>query len=79
MLWVSGPVHAVCVRVLAKPMKYCSLAHLTFSCSLCICSSGRICRSLAECPGLQKCSATPDLSVSLLMMSLRAVFVKSVS
>ena len=28
------------VRVLAKPMKYCSLARLTVSRSLCICSSG---------------------------------------
>ena len=28
------------VRVLAKPMKYCSLARLTLSRSLCICSSG---------------------------------------
>ena len=59
------------VRVLAKPMKYCSLARLTLSRSLWICSSGNICRSLTECPGLQKCSATPDLSVFLLMMSLR--------
>ena len=59
------------VRVLAKPMKYCSLARLTLSRSLWICSSGSICRSLTECPGLQKCSATPDLSVFLLMMSLR--------
>ena len=45
------------VRVLAKPMKYCSSARLTLSRSLCICSSGSICRSLTECPGLQKCSA----------------------
>ena len=59
------------VTVLAKPMKYRSLARLTLSRSLCICSSGSICRSSTECPGLQKCSATPDLSVFLLMMSLR--------
>ena len=59
------------VIVLAKPRKYCSLACLTLSRSVCICSSGSICRSLTECPGLQKCSATPDLSVFLLMMSLR--------
>ena len=59
-----------CVGVLAKPMKYCSLARLALSRSLCI-SSGSICRSTTECPDLQKCSATPDLSVFLLMMSLR--------
>ena len=59
------------VRLLAKPMKYCSLARLMLSRSLCICSSGSICRSLTECPGLQKCSANPDLSVFLLMISLQ--------
>ena len=59
------------VRVLAKPMKYCSLARLTLSRSLCICSSGSICRLLTKFPGLQKCSATQDMSVFLSMMSLR--------
>ena len=59
------------VRVLAKPVKYCSFACLMLSRLLCICTSGSICRSLTECPGLQKCFATPDLSVFLLMVSLR--------
>ena len=69
LLAVSGPVHAArCERI--KPMKYCSLARLTLSPSLCIRSSGSIFRSLTECPGIQKCSATPDLSVFLLMICI---------
>ena len=51
-----------CVKVLAKSMKSCSLLRLTLSRLLCICSSRSIFRSLTECPGLQKCSVTPDLS-----------------
>ena len=49
-------------RVLAKPMKYASLARLTLSLVSCIWSSGSSCKSCPECPGLQKCSATPDVS-----------------
>ena len=65
------------VRVLAKPMKYSSMARLKLSRLLCICSSGSICKSLTECPGLQKCSATPDLSV--FVNDVSAVFVMFVS
>ena len=44
-------------RVLAKPMKYASLARLTLSLVSCNWSSGSSCKSCIECPGLQKCSA----------------------
>ena len=63
------------VRVLAKPMKYCSLARLTLSRSLCICSSGSICKSLTECPPLQNCNPR---FVSFSVNDVSAVFVKSV-
>ena len=58
-------------RVLAKPMKYASLARLTLSLVSCTWSSGSSCKSCTECPGLQKCSATPDVSVRLPIMSRR--------
>ena len=58
-------------RVLAKPMKYASLARLTLSLVSCIWSSGSSCKSCTECPGLQKCSATPDVSERLFIMSRR--------
>ena len=56
-------------RVLTKPMKYASLARLTLSLVSCIWSSGSSCKSCTECPGLQKCSATPDVSEYLFIMS----------
>ena len=56
-------------RVLAKPMKYASLARLTLSLVSCICSNGSSCKSCTECPGLQKCSATPDVSERPFIMS----------
>ena len=56
-------------RVLAKPMKYASLARLTLSLVSCNWSSDSSCKSCIECPGLQKCSATPDVSERLFMMS----------
>ena len=60
-------------RVLAKPMKYVSLARLTLSLSLVSCtwSSGSSCKSCTECPGIQKFSATPDVSMRLFIMSRR--------
>ena len=58
-------------RVLAKPMKNVSLARLTLSLVSCTWSSGSSCKSCMECPGLQKCSATPDVSVRLFIMSRR--------
>ena len=51
--------------MLAKPMKYASLARLTLSLVSCIWSSGSSCKSCTECPGLQNCSATPDVSERL--------------
>ena len=41
--------------MVAKPMKYVSLAHLTLSLVSCTSSSGISCKSCTECPGLQKC------------------------
>ena len=59
------------VRVFARPMRYCSLARGTlFRLSLSL-SSGVMARSWMVCAGLQKCSATPDLSSLLLIMSRR--------
>ena len=52
-------------------MKYVSLARLTLSLVSCTWSSGSSCKSCKECPGLQKCSATPDVSVRLSIMSRR--------
>ena len=56
------------VRVFARPMRYCfacrTLSRLSFSFS-----NGVTVRSLVVCSGLQKCSATPDLSTFLLIMS----------
>ena len=57
--------------MLAKPMKYVSLARLTLSLVSCTWSSGSSFKSCKECPGLQKRSATPDVSVRLFMMSRR--------
>ena len=57
--------------MLAKPMKYASLPRLTLSLVSCIWSSGSGCKSFTECPGLQKCSATPDVSERLFIMSRR--------
>ena len=58
-------------RVLAKPMKHVSLARLTLPLVSCSWSTGSSCKSCLECPGLQKCSATPDVSVPLFIMSHR--------
>ena len=59
------------VRVFARPMRYCSLARRTFSRLSLSLSSGVMARSWMVCAGLQKCSATPDLSSFLLIMSCR--------
>ena len=56
-------------RELAKPVEYVSLARLTLSLVSCTWSSGSSCKSCTECPGLQKCSATPDVSMRLFLMS----------
>ena len=56
------------VRVFARPMRYCSLARQALSRLSLSLSSGR---SWMVCAGLQKCSATPDLSSFLLIMSRR--------
>ena len=58
-------------RVLAKPMKYASLARLTLSLVSCTWSSGSSCKSCTEYPGLQKCCATLGVSVRLIIMSCR--------
>lgn len=50
-------------------MKYVSLTLPTLSLVSCICNSGRNCNSCTEYPGLQKCSATPDGSECLFIMS----------
>ena len=50
-------------RVLAKPIKYASLAHLALSLVSRIWSCGSSCKSCTECPGLQKCSATPEINL----------------
>ena len=57
--------------MLAKPMKYASLARQTLSLVSCNWSSSSSCKSCMECPGLQKCSATPDVSELLFIMSRR--------
>ena len=57
------------VRVFSKPMKYCSLARRKISRLSLSCSNGVLVRSLLVCFGLQKCSATPDFSTFLLIMS----------
>ena len=57
------------VRVFARPMRYCSLARRTLSRLSLGFSSGVTVRSLVVCSGLQKCSATSDLSTFLLIMS----------
>ena len=54
------------VRVFAKPS---SLARRTLSCLSFSRSNGVIVRSLMVCSRLQKCSAIPDLSNFLLIMS----------
>ena len=59
------------VRVFARPMRYCSLARRTLSRLSLSLSSGVMARSWMVCAGLQKCSATPDLSSLLLIMSRR--------
>ena len=56
-------------RVLAKPMKHASLDRLTHSLVSCTWISGSSCKPRTGCPGLQKCSATPDVSVRLFIMS----------
>ena len=57
------------VRVFARPMRYCSSARRTLSrLSSCL-SNGVTVRPFMVCSGLQKCSATPDLSTFLLIMS----------
>ena len=58
-------------RVLAKPMKYVSLARLTLSLVSCTWSSDSSFKSCTECPGLQKCSETPDVSARLFITSRR--------
>ena len=57
------------VRVFARPMMYCSLARRTLSRLSLSFSNGVKVRSLVVCSGLQRCSATPDLSTFLLIMS----------
>ena len=57
------------VRMFAGPMRYCSLARQTLSRLSLSFSNGVTIRSLMVCSGLQKCSATPDLSIFLLIMS----------
>ena len=64
--------------MLAKPMKYASLARLTFSLVSCIWSSGSNCKSCTECPGLQKCSANPGC-VEMSIYNVSSMFVESVS
>ena len=50
-------------RVLAKPMKYASLARLTLSLVSCNWSSGSSCKSCIECPGLQDLQLLPLLQL----------------
>ena len=57
------------VRVFARPMRYCSLARRTLSRLSLSSSNGVTVRSLMVCSGLRKCSATPDFSTFLLIMS----------
>ena len=57
------------VRVFVRPMRDCSLARWTLSRLSLSFSNCVTVRSLVECSGLQKCSATPDLSTFLLIMS----------
>ena len=57
------------VRVFARPIRYCSLARRTLSRLSLSLSSGVMARSWMMCAGLQKYSATPDLSSFLLIMS----------
>ena len=52
------------VRVFARPMRYCFLARRKF-----YRSNGVTVGSLMVYSGLQKCSATPDLSTFLLIKS----------
>ena len=52
------------VRVFARPMRYCSWARPKLSRLSLSFSNGVTVRSLMVCSGLQKCSATPDLSTS---------------
>ena len=59
------------VSVFARPMRYCSLARRTLSRLSLSLSNGVMARSWMVCAGLQKCSATPDLSSFLLIMSRR--------
>ena len=56
------------VRVFARPLRYCSLARQTLSFVVSFSNDVTV-RSLMVCSGLQKCSATPDLSTFLLIMS----------
>ena len=64
------------VRVFARPMRYFSLARRTLSRLSLSLSSGVLARSWMVCAGLQKCSATPDLSP--FVDNVSSVFVKSV-
>ena len=57
------------VKVCARPMRYCSLARRTFSPLSLSFSNCVTVRSLVACSGLHKCSATPDLSTFLMIMS----------
>ena len=57
------------VRVFARPMRYCSLARRTLSRLSLSFSNGDTVRPLVVCSGLQKCSATLELSTFLLIMS----------
>ena len=58
-------------RVFARSMRYFSLALRTLSRVSRSCNSGNICKSSRVCPVWLKCSATPDLSCSFCLMSLR--------
>ena len=59
---------AFSVRVVTRPMRYCSLARQTLSPLSLSFSNVVTVRSLMVCSWLQKCSATPDLSTFLLIM-----------
>ena len=54
-LFFSGVWFCLDDRVLAKPMKYASLARLTLSLVLCIWSSGGSCMFCTECPASMEC------------------------
>ena len=74
MLAVSGPVHAVRCESISQSSEMLLFGSPNALAFVMYGNSGSICKSLTECPDLQKCSATPDFSVFLSMMSLRCSF-----